>query len=238
MPHKTHKYQIPPNTAKYRQIPPNTAKYRQIPPNTAKYRQIPPNTAKYRQIPPNTAKYRQIPPNTAKYRQIPPNTAKYRRCGTNSDNPPYLEDVKLDKVIKLCRVASEARAQSDMLNESTGVNRVSCMSISSENQNTVHRAERTSVKRGNHTSAKTYKCTKYCDTNHLAGECPAFHHRCKECQRTGHYESCCWRKKKGINVIRAEAEEKPVGPLTDLFSVKMVKETDTDIDWKFTTLVT
>ena len=88
----------------------------------------------------------------------------------------YLEDVKLDKVIKLCRVASEARAQSDMLNESTGVNRVSCMSISSENQNTVHRAERTSVKRGNHTSAKTYKCTKYCDTNHLAGECPAFHH--------------------------------------------------------------
>ena len=58
----------------------------------------------------------------------------------------YLEDVKLDKVIKLCRVASEARAQSDMLNESTGVNRVSCMSISSENQNTVHRAERTSVK--------------------------------------------------------------------------------------------
>ena len=149
----------------------------------------------------------------------------------------YLEDVKLDKVIKLCRVASEARAQSDMLNESTGVNRVSCMSISSENQNTVHRAERTSVKRGNHTSAKTYKCTKYCDTNHLAGECPAFHHRCKECQRTGHYESCCWRKKKGINVIRAEAEEKPVGPLTDSFSVKMVKETDTDIDWKFTTLV-
>ena len=55
MPYKTHKYQIPPNTAKYRQIPPNTAKYRQIPPNTAKYRQIPPNTAKYRQIPPNTA---------------------------------------------------------------------------------------------------------------------------------------------------------------------------------------
>ena len=55
----------------------------------------------------------------------------------------HLEDVKLDKVIKLCRVASEARAQSDMLNESTGVNRVSCMSISSEN--TVHRAERTSV---------------------------------------------------------------------------------------------
>ena len=147
----------------------------------------------------------------------------------------HLEDVKLDKVIKLCRVASEARAQSDMLNESTGVNRVSCMSISSEN--TVHRAERTSVKRENHTSAKTYKCTKYCGTNHLAGECPAFHHRCKECQRTGHYELCCWRKKKGINVIRAEAEEKPVGPLTDSFLVSMVKETDTDIDWKFTTLV-
>ena len=45
-------------------------------------------------------------------------------------------------------------------------------------------------------------CHKYCGERHVAGKCPAFGKKCKECNKKGHFRKVCWKlKDNAVNAI-------------------------------------
>jgi len=132
----------------------------------------------------------------------------------------HLEDIKLEKVIKLCRVSSEAKQQAQSLNDQSSVNRITKNQRSSTSVNTSkQKATR---------KTKAYVCKQYCGETHLPRQCPAYNHCCSECGKTGHYEVKCRNRESSEQKVDAIREKKESTQVEECFVVDMIQNFNID----------
>ena len=153
-----------------------------------------------------------------------------------------IEDLKLEKLITLCRTHKEAQVQAKEISKEENVNNVNTRNNNTSNSNR-HNTLKTKVQNSNNSNgansqSQQIRSCKYCGQTHPPRQCPAYRHVCKKCSKYGHFENVCLssriprhQQKKDVQEIQEELSSDSEDESS--FYVSTVKNDKCKSNWQF-----
>ena len=130
-------------------------------------------------------------------------------------------DVSLEKVIQICRVAEAAAKQARELKESEG------LSVNSLQRNS-RRHDESANSRSN-----TQECS-YCGYQHKPGSCPAYGKTCRSCNGRNHFAKVCPKRLRNVRLVQCDLSQVEDHDSHNFFVAAVSDRDKTSMDtWKF-----